>query len=346
MKGILSSIFPQQIPPPGSNEGLPYWTFWLLLCVIFLLVVFIFLRDKDLRRRVNLFFFGAKKKLIKIRLQTRLKREYRKKTEISRNLGKKIWEEGIQIPKGEKISLEITKLQQHIEDLEQESKEFQTRITDLEADLQKFTRKHEELVGEQMSARNPYQEKLMTIVNEERLLEIEISQKQKELKGLIRGINTLSNDNHQKLENQALSETNDQIKQHSSENKIEEMIQKRKEMDEKIKKLVEKRLELEREQKDHQKKIDELDEKLRKIEEGGKKRIKEFHKEINEWRKSKEKLLERIKYNEKRKDPLFERFGQKADEARVNQDSLALFYSQIDRSNERIQELEQKIKNL
>ena len=346
MKGILAYIFPQQIPPPGSNEGLPYWTFWLLLCVIFLLFVFIFLRDKDLRRRLSLFLFGAKKKLIKIRLQSRLKREYRRKTEVFRNLGKKMWEEGIQIPRDDKISQELSKLQQHIDELLQESKEIQNKITELEADLQKFLQKHEELVREQMSARNPYQEKLTAIVNEQRLLEIEITRKQKELDGLVRGINTLRNEISPKGENSTLSETSVQSRQNESKNKTEEMIQQRKKTDERIKYLVEKRLNLERERKDHQEKIDELDEKLGKIEDGGKKRIKEFHKEIKEWKKNYEKLLERIKNNEKRKDPLFERFGQKADEARVSQDSLSLFYSQIDRSNERIQELEQQIKNL
>jgi hypothetical protein len=346
MKGILAHIFSEQAPPPGSNEGLPYWTFWLLLFVIFLLVVFIFLRDKDLRRRLNLFLFGAKKKLIKMRLQARLRRENRRKADIFRNLGKKVWEEKIQIPKSEKIALELTKLQQHIEDLEQESKEFQAKITELETDLQKFIQKHEELVKEQMSARNPYQEKLMAIVNEERLMEIDITQKQKEFEGLVRGINTLRNDNHQQEDNPVPSGTKAQNNRTKSSDKLEELIHKRDKTNKWIKNLVEKRLALERERKFHQEKIDELDGKLKKIEEGGKKRIKEFHKEIKEWRKNKEKLLERIKNNEKRKDPLLERFGEKADESRVNQESLSLFYSQIDRSSERIQELEQQIKNL
>ena len=346
MKGILASIFSQQSPPPGSSEGLPYWTFWLLLFVIFLLFVFIFLRDKDLRRRLNLFFFGAKKKLIKLRLQARLRREYRRKAEIYRSLGKRIWEEGMLIPMGEKIFQELTKLQQHIEELEQESKECQNKISELESDLQKFTLKDEELIKEHLSARNPYQEKLMTIMNEEKHLDTEIAQLQKELEGLVRGINALRNKNQDMGENQPPSEKNARSPQKASENKMEEMIQKRNKTDERIKNLVEKRLVLERERKDHQEKIEELDGKLKKIEEGGKKRIKEFHKEIKEWKKDKEKLIERIKNNEKRKEPLFERFGQRADEARVSQDSLSTHYSQIDRSNERLQDLEQQIKSL
>ncbi len=346
MKAFFASIFAQQSPPPGTNEGLPYWTFWLLLFVILLLVVFIFLRDKDLRRRLNLFFFGAKKKLIKIRLQARLRRENRRKNDILKNMGKKIWEERIEIPRGEKISQELSRLQQHIGELGQEAKEVQSKITGLETDLQKFTQKHEELVREQMSARNPYQQKMTDIMNEERLLEIEITRKQKELEGLVRGINTLMDETHLGGENSGRAETSGQNRTNESKNKTDEMIKQRKETDEKIKQLVDKRLDMERERKDHQKKIEELDEKIVKIEEGGKKRTKEFHKEIREWKRNKEKLLERIEHNEKKKIPLFERFGEKAEEARVSQNSLSLFYSQIDRSNERIHELEEQIKNL
>jgi chromosome segregation ATPase len=343
MKAFLAHIFTQQTPPPGSNEGLPYWIFWLLLCFILLLVIFIFLRDKDLRRRLSLFLFGAKKKLIKIRLQARLKREYRRKSEIFKNMGKKIWQEGMKIPRSQKIGQELTKLQQYIDELDQESKECQDKIHELEAEQQKFLQKHEELVREHLSARNPYQEKLAEIRNDERLLDIEIIRKQKEMEGLVRAI---GNGSLHKAGNPVSSEKNGRGSRPEAAEKLEEMTRKREEADRQIKDLVEKRLGLETEQKVHQEKIDELDEKIEKIEEGGKKRIKEFNKEIKEWRKNKEKLLERIKNNEERKDPLFLRFGQKAEESRVDQEKLSLFYSQIDRSNERIRDLERQIKNL
>jgi chromosome segregation ATPase len=105
-------------------------------------------------------------------------------------------------------------------------------------------------------------------------------------------------------------------------------------------------LDLEKERKDHQEKFDELDKKLKAIEEGGKKRIREFHKEIKEWKRNKEKLLEKIEHVEKKKEPLFVRLGKQTDETRENHQELSVFYSQIDRSNERIGELEQQIKNL
>ena len=41
------AVLPLEFQAGGAppKEGLPYWTFWLLLCVILLLVAFIFLRD-------------------------------------------------------------------------------------------------------------------------------------------------------------------------------------------------------------------------------------------------------------------------------------------------------------
>jgi chromosome segregation ATPase len=325
MRGPFVSIISRQTPPPGDGEGLPYWTFWLLLCIIMLLVVFIFLRDKDLRQRINLFFFGAKKKLIKLRLQARLKRECRKKDDLILSLGIKVWDSEIKIPGGEKIRQELAKLEEQRQELEQESKDLGVKIKELEDDQQKFIQKHTESVSEQESARKPYLEKLAEIKVEERTLEVQVRQKQKELEGIIRGIQSAAGEN---------------------ETKSAELNKQKEEMDRNIKGLVEKRLALEKERKAHQEKADELDKKLSKIEESGKKRIREFHKEIREWKKNEEKVREKIEHVVKKKDPLFARLGMHADETRADQESLTLFYSQIDRSKERIEELEQQIKNL
>ncbi len=346
MKEFFAHLFSQQAPPPGSREGLPYWTLWLLLCIILLLVTFIFLRDKDLRRRLNLFFFGAKKKLIKIRLQARLKREHRKKDEFIKGLGKKVWEDDLKIPKDEKIRHELTKLQKNKEDLEIESEDIQSKISDLESELEKFTQKHKTIMNEHVLAKKPYQEKLEMIKDEEKLLEIEIMQKQKELEGNVKGINTAKKETYDLEENSNLNQNEKQQKIDVINSKIQELIKQKDETDENIKARVEKKLILERERRDHQVKIEELDEKIKTIEEGAKKKTKDYEKEIKEWRKNREKLRDKIENTEKKKDPLFERLGNKADETRINPEELSLFYSQIDRTNERIEELEQQIKDL
>lgn len=346
MKGILAFLTSQQASPPDSGEGLPYWILWLLLCIILLLVAFIFLRDKDLRRRLNLFLFGAKKKLIKIRLQARLKREHRKKNEVTKELGKKVWEDEIKIPKEVKISQELTKLQQNKKSLERESEDVRSKTVELEAELEKFLRKHQELLHEQVAAKTPYQERLETIKNEEKSLEIEVIQKQKELEGIARGIQAASKETRDLNENSGLVQKEKNDKTDKINSKIQELKKEKEETDQSIKALVEKRMNLEKERKILEEKCEEFDKKFKKIEEGGKKRIKEFQKEIKEWKRDRERLSEKIEDIEKKKEPLFARLGNRADETRVNKEELSLFYSQIDHSNERIKELEQQIKAL
>jgi len=346
MKGFLALLSSQQTPPPDSSEGLPYGILWLLLCIILLLVAFIFLRDKDLRRRLSLFLFGAKKKLIKIRLQARLKRENRKKSEITKGLGKKVWEDDIKIPNEVKISQELTKLQQDKESLEKESEDVRSKTAELEADLEKFMRKHQELLDDKLVAKKPYQERLENIKNEEKSLEIEVIQRQKELEGIARGIQAASRETRDLNENSSLAQEGKNDKTGEINSKIQDLKKKKEETDRYIKALVEKRLTLEKERKVLEEKRTEFDKKFKKIEEGGKKRIKEFQKEIKEWKRDRERLSEKIEDIEKKKDPLFVRLGNKADETRVDQEELSLFYSQIDHSNERIRELEKQIKAL
>jgi hypothetical protein len=77
--------------PEIAREGLPYWIAGLLTSVIVLLLVFIFLRDRDLRLRINEFFSGAKKGVKRARLRLRLTRERKRRTEALAELGRAAW---------------------------------------------------------------------------------------------------------------------------------------------------------------------------------------------------------------------------------------------------------------
>ena len=74
-----------------AREGLPYWLAGLLASVIVLLLVFIFLRDRELRHRINEFLSGAKKRVKRAQLRLRLKRERKRRTEALAELGRKAW---------------------------------------------------------------------------------------------------------------------------------------------------------------------------------------------------------------------------------------------------------------
>lgn len=74
-----------------AREGLPYWIAGLLASVIVLLLVFIFLRDRDLRHRLNEFLSGAKRRVKRAQLRLRLNREQKRRTEAQAELGRAAW---------------------------------------------------------------------------------------------------------------------------------------------------------------------------------------------------------------------------------------------------------------
>ncbi|MHB8055216.1 MAG: hypothetical protein ACYDH3_08220 [Candidatus Aminicenantales bacterium] len=80
-----------QAPPSAIHEGLPYWIFYFLFSLIVLLLLFIFLRDKDLRRRLSVGLAGAKRGVQRKRLHVRLNREKRRKIYLFREIGRTIW---------------------------------------------------------------------------------------------------------------------------------------------------------------------------------------------------------------------------------------------------------------
>ena len=96
---IISQFVLPLLPknPEVAQEGLPFWILWFLLSIILLLVFFIFLRDKDMRRRLSIFLSGAKRKMLRRRLQARVKKEKARKTELWKDLGRKTWSEDIRV---------------------------------------------------------------------------------------------------------------------------------------------------------------------------------------------------------------------------------------------------------
>ncbi len=85
---------------------------------------------------------------------------------------------------------------------------------------------------------------------------------------------------------------------------------------------------------------------LAKLMESKASRLDELKKEINEWEKNKVRVQEKIEKIEKRTIPLFENLGVLADQTRLEQKTLLLNYSQIDRNKKRITGIEQQLKDL
>jgi chromosome segregation ATPase len=132
MKISAVGLFFLETTPPLQKEGLPYWILWLLLCIILLLSMFIFLRDKDLRYRLNLFLSGAKRRMKRAQFQLRLTREKRKKADLLRDLGKKVRAENIARPRYTHLLKEIDLLEKKGAERQAELKGIVTRIMNLQ----------------------------------------------------------------------------------------------------------------------------------------------------------------------------------------------------------------------
>jgi len=180
MKAFLNSIFSFQ-EGGAARDGLPFWLFWLLLCVILLLLALIFLRDKDLRQRVNRFFFGFRRKITKIRLQSKIKKENRNKIELLKELGKKAWEEEIKPEQVESITKKIEDLEEKKNLNQKELEKINSKIDRLKKEDSEYRQSQEAKIKKQDVERKPLLEKMTEINGKGKKAEKELNQAKKEV---------------------------------------------------------------------------------------------------------------------------------------------------------------------
>lgn len=159
------------------QEGLPFWLFWFLVGLIALLVFFIFLRDKDLRRRIDFFFLSAKKRSLQLHLRRQLNREKKRKERLWLELGRMVYEQGFPLQGAESVVKTIDSLERKKKELLSRLDNFppfseepsitpaSARPGDLESNnpLAKNTRKSDEaripVDGEMIKARRTWRKK-------------------------------------------------------------------------------------------------------------------------------------------------------------------------------------------
>lgn len=344
MRSYLASIFSSQTPPPGAKEGLPYWIFWLLICVILLLVVLIFLRDKDLRQRVNEFFLGAKKRFHKLRLQVMLRRENQKITEVFQELGKEAWSENIALELGKGIRKNLDDLETKKKSKEKKLREIESNISALKRRLQELLSTYEEEKKPIEDAQNFLKTELPACQAKEKDVEAKILVQHIEFENASRKINKVNMEIHQMKDDSDIPEDEKQRKQSEAEGKINSLRKKKEAADKKITDLLSKKTPLEDERLKLEEKIRDSESELNSLESKQKEQTQKFQKEIKEWEKSKDKVLKALDEIKKKRQPLFTDLGKIFEESRVEHNNLIIYYAQLDRIKIRIQELEEKIR--
>jgi DNA repair exonuclease SbcCD ATPase subunit len=324
MKYNLAGFFPTQQIAEGAGEGLPYWIFWLLLCAILLLLTFIFLRDKDLRQRLDTFFAGFKKKLVRLRLQSQLKKENDKFENTLTGLGKKAWEENLRPKAGESLLMELAQLETQCSELKEEKNATAVKITQLQTDLDSTQKKFNKMISSHDSEKEPFQRRLSQIKEKEREIEAHVLENQNRRETEVKQLNQLKMG----------GENPDQVSTLSTDiNKINK----------KVEELVKQKHELEQEADTQNEKIQEIKQKIQQIQHELRQHERRFHKEIKEWEKSRDRLQDKIRNVDKQINPLFTNLGRLINEERPEHPEMGIFYSQLDRMNQRIHELETQI---
>ncbi len=157
---LLVKILALQAASSPEREGLPYWIFWLLISVILLLVAFIFLRDKDLRQRLSYFLFGAKRRMMRIRLRVKLRRENGRVKAMLRELGKKAWGLGLEPPQSESLLVDIRSLEDQKSLFQQDGEVLGTQLQSLVKAKEDYERHLRSQIQGLETRRRPQEERL------------------------------------------------------------------------------------------------------------------------------------------------------------------------------------------
>lgn len=343
---IFMGLFSRQAANSDLKEGLPYWMFWLLISFILLLLAFIFLRDKELRRNMDDFFFRTRKKLIKYRHQRRIARENRKKERLIFDLGQKAWDKRVEVKNGKKVFRELQYLEEKKLKVEKEVVEIKTKISFLDTSLNDNTKQIDMHLREKEDEKSPYVEKILEFKAKEKDIESEIAAKQNELLTVTENINTTKKDLHYAEEDDSEWDKDQKGEVKSVQENLEKLEERRKTLDQNIESLVDKKAEYEDKQKEHEKAIEEIEKEITKIEHDMKHQTREYQKELKEWKKNEIKASERIQKLAKERVPLFKSYGSLVEKERVSDRELEVLYSQIDRVTSRIDEIEKQIEAL
>lgn len=340
MKDFFASIF------SSSRDGLPYWIFWFLLCIILLLLIFIFLRDKELRQRLNSFLVRIKRQLIKIRLKSRLKKEQHEKTRLLITLGKKVWNENIFDDKGSETREKLEKLEKEKQSLEKELENINSRIDSLKVNLEESRQEYQDQLKEKEASKTPYEEKLAKIKEKEKIINVTTDKNQKIAAAAEKELKRVEKKTQEIEIDAKLSEDEKNAKKEKIGEQKKNQTHKKEEAEKKLLDLKEEKEEIKKERKELQEMLNFHEKSKKEIEEKVKEKRNKFQKEIKAWEKNKVRIHEKMKDIDIEKEPLFKKLGITIEEYRSEHEELVIFYSQIDRMDKRIQELASQIQSL
>lgn len=343
----MDPTFQAQAPAASAAaEGLPYWLLWVLLCVILLLLAFIFLRDKDLRRRVSSFLSGARRHMLRLRLQVKLRKEKEKKAALWRELGKLAWSEDVREPCIEAECAKLGGLEDEIGRYQKTWHDVYSRIEALGREHDAALKRFRALVAEQEEARRPHQEEMLALANRKKELLEALEASLREAETLEAQVRALEEDARQIAANPRLAEPDRTARLDKVRDRSAALSERLARLREQTALIQEERYRLERRLEEAEGRVRLFNEAIRRIDAEYRDRLLAREKEIREWQKAKERVQDKIVDVKRLMEPLFENVGRILDEARTGPEDLSVLYFQIDSVNRAVADLETRLEHL
>jgi DNA repair exonuclease SbcCD ATPase subunit len=319
---------------------------WALLCVILLLVAFIFLRDKDLRRRISVFLSGARRHMARLRLQVRLKKEREKKTALWREMGKLAWNADVRTDCTAGECAKLSGLEDEIGRHQKTWHEVYSRIEVLGREHDAALKRYRALIAEQEGARRPHEEELLALANRKKELLEALESSLREAETAEAQLKGFEKDIRQIEANPRLDGAERTARLDKARDKAAALSAHILALREKTPLLQEERFRLERLLEDAEGRVRVFNAAIRRIEEEYRERLQAREKEIREWQKAKERTQDKIVDVKRLMEPLFETVGRILDEARIDHEELTVLYFEIDGINRTIAGLEDRLEHL
>ena len=335
-----------QAPSSGVPEGLPFWLLWFLLCVILLLVVFIFLRDKDLRRRISAFLSGARRHMLRLRLQAKLKKELEKKAALWRELGRQAWNQDIQASCIEGPCARLADLDHEIGRHQKTWHDVYSRIEVLGREHDAALARFRALVAEQEESRRPHQEEMLALARKKAELLEALESSLRETEAAESQLDAVRRDIRQLEATTRPSESERAARLERDREKEGSLIGLLAALREKVPRLQEERYRLDRRLEEVEARVRVINAGIERIDGEYHERLQAAEREIREWQKAKERVQDKIVDVKRLMEPIFETVGRILDEARVGHEDLAVIYFQIDGVNKAVADLEARLEHL
>lgn len=331
---------------PEVGERLPFWLFWLLLCVILLLLFIIFLRDKGLRRRLSSFLSGARRRMVRLRLQAKLRREKEKKTALWKELGKKAWSEDVAADCIAEESAKLAAFKEEMHAHQMAWHEIYSRVEALGREHEAAAARFRALIREVEEAKKPLAEERRALASRKSEILDAIGGAAWEVDSAGNKLKALDKEGVSVEDNTRLARIDRAAQLNKIEGKAAALAERIGGLQAKVPLLHEERQDLERRQAEAEARIAVFNERLGEIEAEQKLANRAHDREVQEWLKTRERTQDIIVEIQRLMEPLFETMGRHLDEARLDRDDLTVYYFQIDAINKAIRDIEDRIEHL